>query len=52
MKEEDLQSYFNKFGQVTGVSIMYDHEKGNGKHRGFAFVDFVDSDHVDKIVCE
>ena len=38
LTEEELQGFFERFGQVTSVTIMKD--KMTGKSRGFGFVDF------------
>lgn len=45
--ETALREYFTRFGNVTEVSIMKDRD---GKHRGFAFVQFDDYDAVDKAI--
>ena len=36
-KEEDLQTAFGKFGEVTSVAVVADKE--TGQPRGFAFVE-------------
>jgi len=46
--EEMLKEHFSKFGTVSDVDIIKD--KGTGKKRGFAFVQFNDYDPVDKCV--
>jgi RNA recognition motif-containing protein len=38
----DLQTYFVQAGEVTSVNLMQD--KATGKSRGFAFVEFGDSE--------
>ncbi|GMR32650.1 hypothetical protein PMAYCL1PPCAC_02845, partial [Pristionchus mayeri] len=46
--EEMLTDYFSKFGTVEKVDIVTD--KGTGKIRGFAFVNFDDHDPVDQCI--
>ncbi|XP_012278440.1 heterogeneous nuclear ribonucleoprotein 27C isoform X5 [Orussus abietinus] len=48
--ETDLRSFFNRFGKVMEVVIMYDQEKK--KSRGFGFLSFEDEDAVDRCVSE
>ena len=40
--QEDLQEYFNTFGNVVDCQVLMDEE--TGKNRGFAFVLFDDFD--------
>lgn len=47
--EDDLREHFGNFGNVTGVNIVKDKE---GQSRGFGFVEFDDSDPVDKLVLQ
>lgn len=46
--KEDIDEYFGQFGTIKDSVIMV--EKGTGKPRGFAFVEFDDYDPVDKII--
>jgi len=48
--KEDIDEYFGKYGTIKDSVIMV--EKGTGKPRGFAFVEFDDYDPVDKIILE
>lgn len=43
--ETDLRHFFNRYGKVTEVVIMYDQEKK--KSRGFGFLSFEDEGSVD-----
>ena len=47
---EKLKEEFEQFGRVKHVELMMD--KATGRHRGFAFVTFDDTDSVDKAVCK
>ncbi|MGN6555106.1 MAG: RNA recognition motif domain-containing protein [Verrucomicrobiota bacterium] len=46
--ENDLQDYFSQVGTVTSVNLMMD--KMTGKSRGFAFVEFANSDEANKAI--
>jgi len=48
--ETDLRQYFQRFGKVMEVVIMYDQEKK--KSRGFGFLSFEDDEAVDRCVAE
>ena len=48
--ETDLRNYFNRYGRVTEVVIMYDQEKK--KARGFGFLSFESDAAVDAAVSE
>ncbi len=50
IEEDDLKTYFTKYGKVEQVVIPLDKEKKN--RRGFAFVVFDNTDDVDKICGE
>jgi len=47
MTDEDLEEYFKQFGPVTNVEQMKWND--TGKKRGFGFIEFDDTDPVDKI---
>ncbi|CAF0791915.1 unnamed protein product [Adineta steineri] len=49
LTEDDLKSYFEKFGNIIECKIMKDKED---KPRGFAFITFDDYDSVDRSVLE
>ena len=46
--ENDLQDYFAQVGAVNSVNLMMD--KMTGKSRGFAFVEFANSDEANKAI--
>jgi cold-inducible RNA-binding protein len=46
--ENDLQDYFSQAGVVSSVNLMLD--KFTGKSRGFAFVEYANSDDATKAV--
>ena len=46
--ENDLQEYFSQAGVVTSVNLMLD--KFTGKSRGFAFIEFSNSEEANKAV--
>ncbi len=46
--ENDLQDYFAQAGAVNSVNLMLD--KMTGKSRGFAFIEFVNSDEATKAI--
>ena len=50
VSEDEVRDLFSQFGEVSFVSIPF--EKDTKKNRGFAFVEFNDSDSVDKACCE
>jgi cold-inducible RNA-binding protein len=46
--ENDLQDYFSQVGSISSVNLMMD--KMTGKSRGFAFVEFSNSDDANKAI--
>ncbi|KAI1705782.1 RNA recognition motif domain-containing protein [Ditylenchus destructor] len=50
LEKEDLEDYFNQYGNVLKIDIPLD--KFKNEKRGFAFVTFDDYDAVDKCVLE
>jgi len=46
--ENDLQDYFSQAGAVNSVNLMMD--KMTGKSRGFAFIEFANSDDANKAI--
>lgn len=47
--EEDLKEYFGQYGNILNIQIIVDKE--TGQRKGFGFIEFDDSDSVDKAVC-
>ncbi|KAG2240393.1 hypothetical protein Bca4012_023227 [Brassica carinata] len=43
-QEEDIRKFFSDVGGVASIRIL--HDKGTGKPRGLAYVDFVDDEHL------
>jgi len=50
IEENDLQEYFQHWGNVVSVELVTDRE--TGRKRGFGFISFDDCDSVDKVVCK
>lgn len=46
--QEDLRNYFNSFGPVEDVMLMYDRQ--TQRHRGFAFINFTNESTVETVV--
>lgn len=47
--EEELKEYFGQYGNILNIQIVTDKE--TGQRKGFGFIEFDDSDSVDKAVC-
>ena len=47
---QDLKTSFSIFGEVVNVSIPID--KATNRKRGFAFIEFEDSESADKVASE
>lgn len=50
LNEGDLSGFFNKYGEVMDVTIMYDQQKK--RSRGFGFVSFASEETIDLLVAE
>ena len=48
--ETNLKNYFERYGKVADVALMFD--KKTGQPRGFAFVTLEDASMVDRIVAD
>ncbi|KAL9666185.1 hypothetical protein QQ045_000509 [Rhodiola kirilowii] len=46
--ENDFKNYFEQFGTITDVVVMYDHN--TQRPRGFGFITFESEDAVDKVL--
>ncbi|KAK8923946.1 Heterogeneous nuclear ribonucleoprotein 1 [Platanthera zijinensis] len=46
--DEDFKNYFEQFGTITDVVVMYDHN--TQRPRGFGFITFDSEDAVDKVL--
>merc|ERR1719376_134489 len=46
LSEDELREAFNQYGEIVGVNIPVDRE--TNKQRGFAFIEFSDTDAADK----
>lgn len=46
--EDDFRKYFEQFGNITDVVVMYDHT--TQRHRGFGFITYDSEDAVDKVL--
>ncbi|KAF9625604.1 hypothetical protein IFM89_024377 [Coptis chinensis] len=46
--ESDLKKYFDKFGTITDVVVMYDHN--TQRPRGFGFITYDSEDAVEKVI--
>jgi RNA recognition motif-containing protein len=50
LKETELRSYFEKYGEVTSVKIITD--KYSGKSKGFGFIEMPDEDSAKEAIEE
>jgi len=48
--ENDLLEYFGKFGNILNIKIVI--AKDSGKRKGYGFIEYDDTDSVDKAICE
>jgi len=48
--EDELREYFGQYGNILNIQIVVDKE--TGQRKGFGFIEFDDSDSVDKAVCK
>ena len=48
--DEMLKEAFAEYGEMTSADVIVD--KSTGKVKGFAFIEFVDYDSVDRAVCK
>ncbi|KAI3686294.1 hypothetical protein L1987_79968 [Smallanthus sonchifolius] len=48
--ESDFKKYFDQFGGITDVVVMYDHN--TQRPRGFGFITFDSEDEVDRVLLE
>ena len=48
--DEDLQSFFTPYGEVTSAKIITD--KATGRSRGFGFVELTDAEGASKAISE
>lgn len=47
--EEELRKYFGQYGNILDIQIITNRE--TGQRKGFGFIEFDNSDSVDKAVC-
>ncbi|XP_046689148.1 heterogeneous nuclear ribonucleoprotein A1-like, partial [Homalodisca vitripennis] len=50
LEDSDLQEHFTQFGNVVSCDIIVNRD--TGVKRGFAFIEFDDTDAVDKVICK
>lgn len=50
LEDADLQEHFGQFGNIVSCDLIVNRD--TGVKRGFAFVEFDDTDAVDKVICK
>lgn len=50
LEDTDLQEHFSQFGNIVSCDLIVNRD--TGVKRGFAFVEFDDTDAVDKVICK
>ena len=48
--DDQIREVFEQFGEMKSIDVVKD--KGTGKCKGFAFIEFEDYDSVDRCVCK
>lgn len=50
LEEPDLHDHFSQFGAIISCDVILNRDTGD--KRGFAFIEFDDTDAVDKVICK